>query len=245
MCRKLALAATVIALSFPIAAFAQGAPAPVKASPEARRLVDAEEPLARASFWKRELQADPRDLEAGLKLSAALRAIGQYDQAAETARRVSLTHQDNVDALLEYARAKIAGGHAFDALDQLRLAAALAPRDWRPLSLHGVAFEEVNRPDDAHSAYERALILSPDNPAILSNQAMRYASRGDAARAETILRRAVALPGATVQIRQNLAYVLGIRGNLTEAERLVRADLPPEAANNNIAYLRALSAPGG
>ena len=56
---------------------------------------------------------------------------------------------------------------------------------------------------------------------------------------------AVALPGATVQIRQNLAYVLGIRGNLTEAERLVRADLPPEAANNNIAYLRALSAPGG
>ncbi|MEI7933088.1 MAG: tetratricopeptide repeat protein [Alphaproteobacteria bacterium] len=253
MCRKLAFAATVIAFALPAMALAaprQAAPAPAaaptptpgKASPEQRRLADQEQPLARAAFWNQEVQIDPRDAEAGLKLSAALRALGQYDQAAQAARQVSLIYPDNVEALLEAARARIEGGQAFYALDPLRQAISLAPRDWRPLSLQGVAFEQVELPDDALAAYDKALTLSPNNPAVLSNQAMFHLARGDAAQAEFLLRRAVAQPGATVQIRQNLALALAAEGKLSEAERMVRMDLPPELANNNIAYLRALSA---
>ena len=41
-------------------------------------------------------------------------------------------------------------------------------------------------------------------------------------------------------MRQNLALVLGLRGDFTEAERLARADLPPAAVDGNMEALRAI-----
>jgi Flp pilus assembly protein TadD len=70
---------------------------------------------------------------------------------------------------------------------------------------------------------------------------MYFASHGDLGQAESLLRRAAADPAAPVQARQNLALILGLQGKMVEAEQLVRQDLPPEQANNNLAYLRAAS----
>ena len=39
--------------------------------------------------------------------------------------------------------------------------------------------------------------------------------------------------------------VLGLQGKLAEAEQLARQDLPPEQAENNLAYLRAASTGAG
>jgi Flp pilus assembly protein TadD len=44
-----------------------------------------------------------------------------------------------------------------------------------------------------------------------------------------------------VQVRQNLALVLGLQGRLDEAEKIARLDLPPEMVANNMAYLRDAS----
>ena len=52
-----------------------------------------------------------------------------------------------------------------------------------------------------------------------------------------------AKPAASAKARQNLALLLGMEGRLNDAERLMREDLPPEVADNNLAYLRAVSAP--
>ena len=68
---------------------------------------------------------------------------------------------------------------------------------------------------------------------------MYYATHGDAARAEPLLRKAASQPGATAQERQNLALVLGLEGRFDEAEKLQRQDLPPDEVDNNLAYLRA------
>jgi Flp pilus assembly protein TadD len=63
-------------------------------------------------------------------------------------------------------------------------------------------------------------------------------TRGDIAGAEPLLRRAAAQPGASLKVRLNLAMVLGLTGNMAEAERMLRRDLPPEAADRNLAWLR-------
>ena len=42
-------------------------------------------------------------------------------------------------------------------------------------------------------------------------------------------------------MRLNLAMVLGLNGNMAEAEQMLRRDLPPEAADRNLAWLRARS----
>jgi len=80
--------------------------------------------------------------------------------------------------------------------------------------------------------------LSPDNPEALTNAAMAMATSGQAADAETLLRRAVAQPTATQKMRLNLAMVLGLQGKLGEAEQLIRRELPPAAAERNLQWLR-------
>jgi Flp pilus assembly protein TadD len=111
--------------------------------------------------------------------------------------------------------------------------------------LLGVAYEAVNRAPEARSAWEQALQLSPENPSVLANLALSWASAGDLPRAESLLRRAAARSDAGVQVRQNLALVLGLQGKTAEAERLIRDDLPPEQAASNLAWLRQAAGAGG
>ena len=264
MCRKPALAATALmALSLaaapaaarglfggakkPAATLAPTTPqakmaaalAAARATPEQRAAIERLDPLARAAFWARETSLNPDDLDAHVRLSTALRALGRFDEAADAAGKVLVVQPNHVEALLEVGRARLAQGQGFYALDPLQRAAAAAPKDWRPHSLMGVAMEQTKRPDDARLAYARALQLSPENPAVLSNMAMMAAASGQRAEAESLLRRAVAQPGATAVERQNLALVLGLSGKVGEAERLIRRDLPPEIADQNLAYLKA------
>ncbi len=93
-------------------------------------------------------------------------------------------------------------------------------------------------PDDARAAWNQALGMSPDNPEVLNNAAMAQMTDGDAAGAESLLRRAVAQPAATLQMRLNLAMVLGLQGKIGEAEQIIRRDLPPEVAERNLEWLR-------
>jgi Flp pilus assembly protein TadD len=44
------------------------------------------------------------------------------------------------------------------------------------------------------------------------------------------------------KIRQNLALVIGLQGRFAEAEKIVRADLSPQEAAQNVAYLRKMLA---
>jgi Flp pilus assembly protein TadD len=270
MCRMSALAATALSLSLGLAlagpadaglfgkskaeaakpaagsaAVATKAEGPRKASPEERVMADRLDPLGRAAFWARELDIDGGDIEAGVKLSQALRAMGKYDDAIEAAQRVLVAQPTNVEGLLEMARAQIGRGQGFYAIDPARQAQALAPRDWRAPALLAVAFEQAQRDDEALAAHRQALALAPENPAPLCNLALFYAAHGDAAQAETLLRKAAAKPGASITVRQNLALVLGLQGRFDEAEKIARQDLPPDAVANNMAYLRAAAGPAG
>jgi Flp pilus assembly protein TadD len=41
-------------------------------------------------------------------------------------------------------------------------------------------------------------------------------------------------------VRQNLALVVGLQGRFAEAESIVKADLPPDEAAANVAYLKQM-----
>ena len=250
------LAGTATPASAALFGIGRKAEEPAKAAPEAtsgqrlatpaeRQMAARLDPLAQVAFWSREMQVDPTDAEAGVNLAAGLRTLGRYDEASVIAQQVLVTHPNNVEALLEDARAKIGGGKPFYAIQPLIQAKAAAPADWRPATLLGVAYEQTQQPDQAQAAFLAALQISPDSPAALTNYALFLAGRGQKDQAETLMRRAVANPSAGARERQNLALILGLQGKIGEAERLLRQDLPPEIAEANLAYLRNASAPGG
>jgi Flp pilus assembly protein TadD len=231
------------AATAPTTAPAPAAPdAKTKASPEVRAQAERLDPLSRAAFWASQVDADPKDAVAGVKLASALRAIARYPEAYSAAQAVLVYQPSNIDALLETARAAIAGGEGFYAVEPSQKALQIAPKDWRAASLLAVGLEQARRPAEAMDAHRKALQMAPENPAVLSNAALFYAAQGDRAQAETLLRKAVALPGATLQVRQNLALVLGLQGKLAEAEQIERRDLPPQMAEANLDYLKAASA---
>jgi Flp pilus assembly protein TadD len=196
------------------------------------------EPLAQAAFFANQFDHDPTDAQMGVYLSNAQRAMGRNAEAADTAHTVLLFAPKNTDALLAAARAHIADNNAFYAVDPLKTVTELKPRDWQAWSLLGVAYQQIKRPDDAQAAWAAALKLSPDNPSVLTNMAMAKVVQGDFAGAEPLLRTAAAQKGATLQIRQNLALVLGLQGKMAEAEKLLREDLPPAQADANLAWLQ-------
>lgn len=222
----------------------QAAAPRVPASAETRATYDRMDALSRSVFWAGEQEINPADPVAGVKLAQALRELGRYDQAAEAARATLTVQPTNLDALLELGRAHIARGQAFYGIAPLEQARTQAPRDWRAWSLLGVAYEQVSRFDDARAAWNQALALSPDNPDVLTNAAMAAMTQGDAAGAETLLRRAAAQPTASGKVRQNLAMVLGLQGKMGEAEQILRRELPPEQAERNLNWLRARGASG-
>ena len=264
MCRKPAMAATALMLTFAFTgspALAWGgkntasapsaqppaqtpAPAPAadgkqKASAQERAAADRLDALARAAFWASQVNIDAKDAEAGVKMATALRQIGRYQEAWDAAQQVLTQHPDNVDALLESARVAVSDNQGFFAIAPAQKAMTLAPKDWRAPSLLAVGYDQADQPKAALKAHQQAMALAPANPQVLSNAAMFYASQGDKASAETMLRKAAAMPGATVQVRQNLALVLGLQGKMAEAEQVERQVLPPAMVVNNLAYMQA------
>ena len=183
-------------------------------------------------------RANAGNPDAAIRYATALRAIGERAQASAVLEQASIKHPSNKAVLAAYGRALADAGNYAQAFEILSRAHTPEQPDWRLLSVQGAVLDQMGRHEEARRYYASALKLAPDDPAVLSNLGLSYALAKDLKRAETILRRAAARPGAEARVRQNLALVVGLQGRYLEAEEIARADLPPEAAAANVAYLR-------
>jgi Flp pilus assembly protein TadD len=80
----------------------------------------------------------------------------------------------------------------------------------------------------------------PDHPSVLSNLGLSYVLSKELPRAEDTLRRAHRLAPTDLRVRANLALAVGLQGRFAEAEKIVRADLPPAEAAANVTQLKQL-----
>ena len=114
--------------------------------------------------------------------------------------------------------------------------------DWRILNAQGAVLDQLGQHQEAQRYYATALRIVPEEPSVLSNLGLSYALSKNLPQAETTLRRATAGPRTDPRVRQNLALVVGLQGRFPEAEAIARADLPPDEATANVAYLRQMLA---
>ncbi len=195
-----------------------------------------------ADSWGERYRANPRDAEAAIRYSQALRATDQREQAVAVLEQAAIHNPDDRAVLGAYGRALADVGRFDQALDVLSRAHTPDQPDWKILSVQGAVLDQLGRHADAQRYYANALKIQPNDPGVLTNLGLSYALTKDLKIAEATLRRAVAQPGADIKSRQNLALVLGLQGRFVEAEALARADLPPEEAANSVAELRQLLA---
>ena len=192
------------------------------------------------AYWAKEFANNPRNVDAAVNYAKNLKAMGEKDRALAVLQQAAIYNSDHKGLASEYGRSALEA-------DQPQLAEKLLARaedplkpDWKVISAHGAAIAKQGRHRDAIPLFDRALALSPDNPAIMNNLGMAQAMNGDAPKAEVTLRKAAELPGAAPRVRQNLALVLGLQGKFEEAKQVAGADMPPEKVAASIAYLRRM-----
>src|SRR5215213_4820560 len=202
--------------------------------------------------WRRDAEslgekfrANPRDADNAIRYAQALRATGQRSQAAAVLETAALHNPHDKTLLGAYGRALADVGNLKQALDVLERAHSPDMPDWRILSVQGAVLDQMGVHEEAQRYYASALKIMPDEPSVLSNLGLSYALAKDLRRAEETLRRASDRGSADKRVRQDLALVIGLQGRLQEAEQIAQADLPPDQAAENIAFLRRMLAQKG
>jgi Flp pilus assembly protein TadD len=185
-------------------------------------------------------RANLKDTDAALQYGKALRATGQKSQAVAVLEQATIAHPGNKALLAGYGRALADNGNFQQSLDVLSQAHSPDNPDWRILSAQGAALDQLGRFEEARQYYTSALKIVPEEPSVLSNFALSYVLAKDLPMAEEILRRAHGRAGTDPRVRANLALVVGLRGNIAEAEKIAKADLPPEEGAANVAQLKLL-----
>ena len=142
-------------------------------------------------------------------------------------------------------KALAGAGQLDQALDAINRAQTPDRPDWKLKSAQGAILDQMGRPEDARAAYRDALDIQPNEPSVLSNLGMSYVLTKDLPKAETTLRQAYSRAPSDGRIRQNLALVVGLQGRFDEAESIVKADLPPDEAAANVAYLKDILGKSG
>lgn len=183
---------------------------------------------------------NPKDPDVALRYGQALRANGQRAQAVAVLEAACLANPGNKPLLALYGRALADNGNFKQAFETLNNAHSPTNPDWSILSVQGTVLDQMGRHEEARRYYASALKICPEEPSVLSNLGLSYMLTKELPKAEAALRRAYASERADVRVRQNLALVVGLQGRFQEAETIARADLPPEEAAANVAYLREM-----
>ncbi|WP_027521680.1 tetratricopeptide repeat protein [Bradyrhizobium sp. Ec3.3] len=198
------------------------------------------DPARAADVYGERYRANPKDPDAALAYGQALRANGQRAQAAAVLEQATIAHPGNKSLLALYGRALADNGNFQQAFDVLSKAHSPDNPDWRLLSVQGTCLDQMGKHEEARRYYVSALKITPGDPGVLSNLGLSYMLTKELPRAEETLRQAYASPRANARVRQNLALVVGLQGRFAEAETIVKADLPPDEAAANVAYLKEM-----
>jgi Flp pilus assembly protein TadD len=198
------------------------------------------DPARSLEAYAERYRANPKDANAALTYGQALRANGQRAQAAAVLEQATIANPGNKPLLALYGRALVDNGNFQQGFDVLSKAHSPDNPDWRLLSVQGTALDQMGRHDEARAYYASALKIAPGDPGVLSNLGLSYMLSRDLPKAEDVLRQAYASPRASARVRQNLGLVVGLQGRFAEAEAIVKADLPPDEAAANVAYLKEM-----
>ncbi len=189
------------------------------------------------------LQKHPDDKDLLIAVARNLRFSGAPQQAAAVINGVlpKLGAEAHPTLTLELGKDYLAADQLNLAIPALEHARQQNPGDWQAYSALGVAFDMQGDYKRAQEIYQAGLKIAPNDPNLLNNYALSLAQAGQLDAAIAALQTAMNQPTAMAQTRQNMALLLAFKGDQDGAARLIRNDLPPEMAQNNIEYYRGFS----
>jgi Flp pilus assembly protein TadD len=180
------------------------------------------------------LAKDPDNEAALLTQGEALTELRRPDDAGVSFTRALAQNPTSVGAEIGLGRLRLATDPA--GAEALFLEALQhEPRNGVALNDLGIARDLQGNHVAAQAAYRQALGVSPDMAAAQVNLALSLAMTGQAKDAVQLLRPLATGPGTSQQVRHDLAAVLTMGGDKTEAEHILSQDLPPNEVQKAMA----------
>jgi Flp pilus assembly protein TadD len=152
------------------------------------------------------------NLDDDIRQAQSQRASGDLDGATRALAQMMMVYPDDPRVVGEYGKVLVQKGRSRDAVDFLRRATDLQPNDWTLYSALGVAYDQLNDPNSATSAYNHALQLKPGEAVVLNNFALSRVLVGDLDGAQRMLAQASATPNANPKIASNVMMVASLKG---------------------------------
>ena len=148
------------------------------------------------------------DIETSVQRAQQARLSGNYEQAIHSLSQLMMVASDDHRVVGEYGKTLAENGRAQEAVQFLSRAVALQPSEWSYYSALGVAYDQVGDQNSARTAYEQALKLRPNDPAVLNNYALSRMLAKDPDGARALMQRAEKAGGASdPKIARNIELV--------------------------------------
>ena len=166
------------------------------------------------------------------QLLTALQRSGKVKEAEARAAQWLKRHPNDDLVHLQMAETHIAAKRYPEAVRLLEASLQRQPNNMVILNNLAWCYAELNDPRALPTA-EKALAVAGDNPAVLDTVGWILANKGDAKRAVTLLRKAVAAAPAAPSFRYHLAVALGKAGD----NKAAKAELETALAGGQFAEL--------
>ena len=184
------------------------------------------------------IQKDPSNIRALEVRADTLAALGKRDQAITAWQAVLTRDPGSVRANAGMGKAVLRDNPAA-AAGYFERGLKTDPKDVVLLNDLGIALDLQDRHAEAQVAYRRALAVRPDDTPSTVDLALSLAMSGQGAEAMALIDPVAARPDATPEVRHNRAIILAWAGHRAEAEKILSADLPPEAVARTLAQVPA------
>jgi len=160
------------------------------------------------SSYRRALEADPGYAPARVALVQGQVRRGDVDAALPEVQKLAAEAPENGEAQLMLGRILAQKGDLVNAVGPLEKAAKALPNSAEAQALAGYAFLNTRQPDDALTAYKRAVELDRKNVDYRSNYGLLLGVAGKNDEAAAELKKVIATPGYNdVAAHANLGYV--------------------------------------
>jgi Flp pilus assembly protein TadD len=188
------------------------------------------------------LAKDPTNGAALIIQGDSLTALGRFDEAGVSYESALRSDPASVDAHIGLGRVRL-GTDPASAEALFLEALQRQPRNAVALNNLGIARDLQGRHVDAQTSYREAMAASPNMTAAQVNMALSLAMDGQARDAVQLLRPLASNPGASRQVRHDLAAVLTMSGDKDEAQRILSKDLSANEVRQAMAGYAAASSP--
>jgi len=190
--------------------------------------------------YRRAAEMAPQEPAPLIAAGNALLQMGAVNEAIVSYNQALVRPGDTQGAQVGLAKAFLETGKPQLASAPLSKALEANPEDPKLLLLLGVLKDMEGQHREAQTYYRDGLSSAPGDRGLIINLALSLAVSGDYPNAIAVLQPVAVAPTASLNQRQTLALIYGLKGNVPEAARLCRIDLDDASVERNLAYYQTL-----